>query len=401
MDVHSFFFTLNFCYSRGYCGMRSQLWNYHQQDPFRISDSSVDPAIKTTTIKKQHMSKISMWISPMDMCALMATEKSRRAVSKRLASKMGVSLDSIEVLFAMTTFYRHYQKHYSSCLEKQDPQTLEAHRLVEVRPFIFHTLHALGFCTYTDENGTERISTDELGRPVCNLWDKFRAANDTQYRDSMGHLAYPLLRSVHTAREFHKFYITPRELRHLQDQVIDLRPTRFSKWSFGLRIADYEQQKAVWYKLREAWNDYIVPGENLRQLASLERHRDQRDAFETSANKKLAAAKRIIDKIAEECASAQRRLSRSSPDKRDERDRDWWARFSTFISQLSKMIIFPGNSSVDWFLDDEILDDETSISAGAAQSFHMDTCLDHKSKEACREKAAECFWDGRHCIENK
>lgn len=109
---------------------------------------------------------IRVWLSPRDVCALMATQSAMRRIKAMLAQSLQVSVDSPEVLFAMTSFSKFYSRFFKACVVSQDPEALDRHRLVKVPRLVYLLLKSLGFCIFQTEDG-EAPLMGPGGYPVC------------------------------------------------------------------------------------------------------------------------------------------------------------------------------------------------------------------------------------------
>lgn len=109
---------------------------------------------------------IRVWLSPRDVCALMATQSAMRRIKAMLAQSLQVSVESPEVLFAMASFSKFYSRFYNACIGSQDPEALDRHRLVKVPRLVYLLLKSLGFCIFQTEVG-EAPLMGPGGYPVC------------------------------------------------------------------------------------------------------------------------------------------------------------------------------------------------------------------------------------------
>lgn len=96
----------------------------------------------------------------------MATQSAVRRIKALLAQSLHVSVDSPEVLFAMTSFSKFYNRFYTACVGYQDPYALDRHRLVKVPRLVYLLLKSLGFCIFQTEDG-EAPLMGPGGHPVC------------------------------------------------------------------------------------------------------------------------------------------------------------------------------------------------------------------------------------------
>jgi len=109
---------------------------------------------------------IRVWLSPRDVCALMATQSAVRRIKAMLSQSMQVSLKSPELLFAMASFSKFYSQFYNSCVTTQNGEILDRHRLVKVPRMVYLILKSLGFCIFQTEEGDAPLRGPG-GHPVC------------------------------------------------------------------------------------------------------------------------------------------------------------------------------------------------------------------------------------------
>jgi hypothetical protein len=109
---------------------------------------------------------IRVWLSPRDVCALMATQSAVRRIKAMLARSLQVDVNSPELLFAMASFSKFYSQFYNSCVSTQDGEILDRHRLVKVPRMVYLILKSLGFCIFQTEEG-EAPLMGPGGHPVC------------------------------------------------------------------------------------------------------------------------------------------------------------------------------------------------------------------------------------------
>jgi len=130
---------------------------------------------------------IRVWLSPRDVCALMATQSAVRRIKAMLAQSLQVSVDSPEVLFAMASFSKFYNRFYNACVGSQDPDALDRHRLVKVPRLVYLLLKSLGFCIFQTEDG-EAPLMGPGGYPVCaGLGFLHNVAPQTAYASHLAH----------------------------------------------------------------------------------------------------------------------------------------------------------------------------------------------------------------------
>jgi len=115
---------------------------------------------------------IRVWLSPRDVCALMATQSAVRRIKAMLAQSLQVDVKSPELLFAMASFSKFYSQFYNSCVSTQDGEILDRHRLVKVPRMVYLILKSLGFCIFQTEEG-EAPLMGPGGHPVCVGWNLF------------------------------------------------------------------------------------------------------------------------------------------------------------------------------------------------------------------------------------
>ena len=109
---------------------------------------------------------IRVWLSPRDVCALMATQSAVRRIKAMLAQSLQVDVNAPELLFAMASFSKFYSQFYNSCVSTQDGEILDRHRLVKVPRMVYLILKSLGFCIFQTEEG-EAPLMGPGGHPVC------------------------------------------------------------------------------------------------------------------------------------------------------------------------------------------------------------------------------------------
>ena len=141
---------------------------------------------------------IRVWLSPRDVCALMATQSAVRRIKAMLAQSLQVSVDSPEVLFAMASFSKFYNRFYNACVGSQDPDALDRHRLVKVPRLVYLLLKSLGFCIFQTEDG-EAPLMGPGGYPVCAFGGGLSTIFGSSPKNEIGNLKAQLTKE-NTAR---------------------------------------------------------------------------------------------------------------------------------------------------------------------------------------------------------
>jgi len=109
---------------------------------------------------------IQVWISPRDVCALLATRKAIRQVQKLVAEQMGLSVDAAEVAIVAAALQKFYSKFYARCVASRDPDEIDVHVLVRVPRLVYTVLRTLGFCLFSTTHGAAPL-LGPGGHPVC------------------------------------------------------------------------------------------------------------------------------------------------------------------------------------------------------------------------------------------
>lgn len=180
--------------------------------------------------------EIEMWISPRDICALAASKKAQEKVRHGLSEATGLERDSAELLFAMSTFHKFYQSFYDRCVETQNPNKLDEHRLVRAPAVIHRLLVALGFCTFEDADGVEHLRVDDQNRPVC-MMSKFIFKSFTHGKP---------------------MFASPDRKAWVEANLADLYALE-PKYTPFLKSADYYAKLDVWEYLENAERMYLYP----------------------------------------------------------------------------------------------------------------------------------------------
>jgi len=200
-----------------------------------------------------------VWMAPRDMCALMATTKAQRLVLRKLSDALSLSTSSPEILFAMTTFHKFYVKFYNACLQANELH-LDRHELVKVPTLVFHILHSLGFCTYIDENGVERVVRDKSGIPVCgDFLNAFRTAHSRTTWSSHPILVASGVRLIDTLFNTKKLLSVSKDFKDLHSRLHASRPTRFASLTFAAKLNNYESQSNIWEEVNTFWENALRP----------------------------------------------------------------------------------------------------------------------------------------------
>jgi hypothetical protein len=109
---------------------------------------------------------IHVWLSPRDVCALMATKRATHKTRATLARTTQLSPESPELLFLMASFRKFYSRFYERCTQVQDPLVLDRHVLVKVPKVVYLLLKSLGFCLFSTAGGDLPLKGPD-GHPVC------------------------------------------------------------------------------------------------------------------------------------------------------------------------------------------------------------------------------------------
>lgn len=208
---------------------------------------------------------VQMWLSPRDLCALAATAAARARVQQALASHMNISLDSPELLFAMTNFHNFYSQTFERCVNSLGTRA-DRHELIEAPELVHRLLEALGFCTYTDEHGVERPLQDPEGRPVCAfrsfLSDARQAFALPTSRGGIsagGSVTDPLFFAGRRANALYQLRNMPGRLEQVKQGLQLLRPKKADLLVGKLRIYDYTHNLDAWEGLHEAFLSLLGP----------------------------------------------------------------------------------------------------------------------------------------------
>lgn len=110
---------------------------------------------------------VRLWMSPRDVCALLAASTALRLVRMMLGQHLGVSEHSRLLRFAMALLRRFYRREFETCSRTAaasgDP---DEHRLVKVPEAVYELLKVLGFCVFQGPAG-KQLLFDADGTPVC------------------------------------------------------------------------------------------------------------------------------------------------------------------------------------------------------------------------------------------
>jgi hypothetical protein len=336
---------------------------------------------------------VTLWVSPRDVCALMATVRARRAVSLRLAGLLNVRVDSPEVLFAVTTFHRFYDVFFEGCLRRNKEKDLDEHVLVEAPLLVFHLLHALGFCTFLDEDGVERVRLDAAGRPICQWWSDARTALAGKNVSTGNPIAGLLVNTGNKLSRLYKLGASPAALKEMQRRLEELRPKKSSMALGHLRWYDYDENFGRWNRLHEAWMGVI---DAVKKLNGAERTAGSKRTREVEAqfDKALSEGKAILAQPT--TLPARQKIVASRRSDRDARALLWRNEFNAFIKQewepfLNKLA---GRSAAE-----DVLPTVPHFDISQeARPAHRDVCRTLKELEC--NKTESCSWNEptRSCL---
>ena len=272
-----------------------------------------------------------MWLAPRDMCALMATAAARSAVQAQLARQLELEASSAEMLFAMATFHKFYERNYERCVRAAG-EDADAHELVTVPDVVYRILRSLGFCVVVDDSGVERPLVDEVGRPVCALGADARTALALPLFSGGPQAARvqwyntPLFWAGRRTNAFYKLQNLHPELKVLEEKMQSLRPTKTGAFTGQTRLGDYSAFRKAWNKLQEVIVETLSP--SLSSLRHSGLNADQR-------KKVLGRLKAALSEVNMEMAqlSTARNETRRNPESgRDQAALRWKEDFSTFVA---------------------------------------------------------------------
>lgn len=125
---------------------------------------------------------VRLWMSPRDVCALLASATALRHVRTLLGQRLAVHEHSSLLRFAVALLRRFYQREFARCNDAEAGD-VDEHRLVKVPEAVYELLKALGFCTFQGPAG-KQLLFDEKGTPVCL---------DGRFRSRLMHPVFPFM----------------------------------------------------------------------------------------------------------------------------------------------------------------------------------------------------------------
>jgi len=171
---------------------------------------------------------------------------------------------------------------------------------------------------------------------------------------------------------------TPSQFKEIQDELLELRPTRTSKWTGQARISHYNEQKPIWDMAFNAWYNYIVPA--AKAAARAQKHPGDKEQLQN----KNPAAIRILQKSLQ----AAGELKYGKGDKRDQKATEWKENFTTLVrDKLLPLAGMPRTYSMSSSDNDEDFES------------HDECERRHGRDDAACRKDASCAWDGMRCVE--
>lgn len=201
---------------------------------------------------------VQLWMSPRDICALAATAVARAKMQEKLAAHMSLRIDSPEALFAVTTFHKFYQESFEQCVVAQGAAA-DQHRLIEAPELIYHMLKALGFCTFVDEEGIERMRQDEQGRPICAWLTDVRTAwakaipEPWEMRLNPVYAPFlPLRVLAYKVADLAYIKATSEGMKDVQRELEEMRPKKTALAYGGIRFSDYSHNFFAWNSIHDA-----------------------------------------------------------------------------------------------------------------------------------------------------
>lgn len=281
-----------------------------------------------------------VWIAPRDMCALMATTKAQQLVRKKLSGVLSLRTSSPEILFAMTQFHKFYAKFYDACLQANEFHP-DRHELVKVPALVFHILHSLGFCTYLDENGVERVARDKNGIPVCgDFWNAFRTAHSRTTLWSNPHVVGSLVampvavpaRIIETLFNTQKILSASKKFKELLSRLHALRPTRFAKWTGAARRTNYNQQSDIWEKVYDFWERVMRPLD--QALSAIEKRPSEHNLIDVQTGYARMMASEDAVFLPKQLKDLKGLQYQESGDRRDKHALEWKLSFERYLQDL-------------------------------------------------------------------